>query len=374
MKKLGFGCMRLPTRHGKENAVDHTRFRAMIDRFMEAGFCYFDTAHVYLGGNSETAIRDDLVARYPRDSFLLANKLSGSCFEKEEDIRPLFEKQLEACGVTYFDYYLMHALTEKTYKKFKDCNAFKVVKELKKEGKIKHFGISFHDKPEVLIRILRWNPDIEVVQIQLNYLDFDDPVIQSARLYEICQDKHKSVIVMEPVRGGVLAKVPDKAKKLFKELGKASPASYAIRYAASFPCVSVVLSGMSTLPQMSDNIACMKDFEPLSYEERKVVYRVRDIFKQESYNMCTGCRYCERGCPKNIPIPDVLACADTKRRFNDWGSDFYYNTAVDGKGRASDCIKCHRCEDICPQLLRVTALVNDAARLFDKPEDKEDAP
>ena len=247
MKGFGFGCMRLPM-IGEE--VDKEHFTKMVDRFMEEGFTYFDTARVYLNGKSELALKECLTSRYPREAYQLADKLSNSCFEKEEDIRPFFESQLASCGVEYFDYYLMHALMDSTYKKYVECNAFTIAQELKAEGKIKHIAMSFHDSAEVLEKILKEQPCVEVVQLQFNYADYDDPVVQSQKCYEVCRKYNKPVIVMEPVKGGRLINLPQEAKDIFDERNGGSYASYAIRYCSSFPGIFMVLSGMSNMEQM----------------------------------------------------------------------------------------------------------------------------
>lgn len=282
MKKLGSGCLRLPMTNEPGGEVDQKLFNQMVDRFMEAGFNYFDTAHPYLNGKSETAIREGLVKRYPRESFLLTNKLATPLFKTEADIRPLFQEQLAACGVEYFDYYLMHGLNERLYERFVNCNAFDVVTELIAEGKVRHMGISFHDKPAVLEQILQEHPEIEVVQIQLNYTDHDDPIIEGGAVYEVCRKFGKPVLVMEPVRGGGLAqRLPDEAKRILEGLHGGSSASYAIRYAASFEGVVTVLSGMSTMEQVEDNISFMKDFQPLTGQELAAIDQVRDILKSQ---------------------------------------------------------------------------------------------
>ena len=260
-KKLGFGCMRFPM---VNTEVDYEELNKMIDAFMEGGFNYFDTAHGYMDGLSETALRDCLVKRYPRESYILTNKLSTFHFKKNEEIRPLFESQLEACGVDYFDFYLMHAQSAKLYEKYTRERAYETALELKAEGKFKHFGISFHDKADLLDLILSEHPEIEVVQIQLNYVDYDDAAVQGKLCLEVCEKHNKPVIVMEPVKGGSLVNLPDAAKAVFDSLNGGSYASYAIRFAASFENVVSVLSGMSTLEQMKDNVSYMKDFVPLS--------------------------------------------------------------------------------------------------------------
>lgn len=366
MKKLGFGCMRLPTIGGPEGHVDQAHFNRMVDRYMEAGFCYFDTAKVYLGGESETALREGLVKRYPRETFVLTDKLSGSQFSSEAEIRPLFQKQLEATGVTYFDYYLMHSMSQEVYKKFESCNAFRVVSQLKTEGKNRHVGISFHDKPEILEKILTEHPEIEVVQIQLNYLDYDSPSIESGRVYEVCRRFNKPVLVMEPVKGGGLANLPKEAEQVFEALAGGSAASYAIRYAAGFEGVIMVLSGMSDLAQMEDNISYMAEPKPLDGKELQAVERVRQILKAQDTVQCTGCRYCVPGCPMEISIPDLFAVLNSKRKYQDWGSDYYYTVHTHGRGKASDCVGCGQCEGVCPQHLNVISLLKEVTAAFEE--------
>lgn len=364
MKNFGFGCMRLPSDGNK--GVNYEEFTKMIDLFMQEGFNYFDTAHGYFNELSEPALKKCLVDRYPRESFTLTDKLSTTYFEKEEDIRPLFMSQLEICGVDYFDYYLMHSQTQEIYKKFTDCNAYSVAKQLKEEGYIKHFGISFHDKASLLDTILTEHPEVEVVQIQFNYVDYDDTSVQSRLCYEVCRKHNKPVIVMEPVKGGNLVRLPQDAKDIFDELGNSSYASYAIRYAASFEGIFMVLSGMSDLNQMKDNISFMKDFKPLNQAEFEAIKKVTDIFKSLGSIPCTACEYCVAGCPQNILIPDLFACLNSKRIFNDWNADFYYGVYTKDNGKASSCIECKACEAVCPQHLQITELLKDVKNEFEK--------
>ena len=364
-KRLGFGCMRLPMLGGAEGTVDLAQFSQMIDRYLAAGFGYFDTARVYLGGQSETALRECLVKRYPRDAFILTDKLSGSQFQCEADILPLFQSQLDAMGVTFFDYYLMHSQSAAVYEKFMNCNAYEVVRQLKAAGKIRHMGISFHDKAEVLEKILKEHPEIEVVQIQFNYLDVSSPSIDSMGVYEVCRRYQKPVFVMEPVKGGVLAQLPEQAQQLLQTLGTDQcPANYAIRYAASFEGVSMVLSGMSDLAQMDSNLAVMQSFQPLTEQEHQVLSRITEILKAQDMIQCTGCRYCTAGCPRRIRIPDLFSCANTKKRYGDWSSDYYYQLHTFEAGKPEDCIRCRKCERICPQHLQITELLQQVARLF----------
>ena len=359
-KNFGFGCMRMQMA-GEE--VDYEEFKKMIDAFLAAGFNYFDTAHGYISGKSETAIRDCLVARHPRESFILTNKLTDSYFKCREDIRPLFQHQLEQCGVEYFDFYLMHALSNNRFDFFQSCGAFEEVLKLKAEGKVRHMGISFHDKAAVLDRILTERPEIEVVQIQFNYMDYEDPVVESRKCYEVCRKHGKPVIVMEPVKGGKLAQMSDDALAIFKELGDMSPASYAIRFVAGHEGVMMVLSGMGNMDMVNDNVSYMKDFQPLSEREQEAVKKVADILIKQNQIACTACRYCVDGCPAGILIPDLFGCVNAKRALRDPGADEAYK-AVPG-GRPADCVDCGQCEEACPQHLPIRQLLKLTARIFE---------
>ena len=363
-KNFGFGCMRLPM-NGDE--VNYDEFNKMIDAFIDSGFNYFDTAHGYLQGKSETALRDCLVARYPRDKYVLTNKLTDFCFKTEQDVRPFFESQLAICGVDYFDFYLMHAQSRDKLKHFKKCRAYEQALEFKAEGKIKHLGISFHDKAEVLEEILTEYPQIEVVQIQLNYIDYEDPAVQSRKCLEVCNKHNVPVIVMEPVKGGHLVNLPEQAKAFFAELGSASPASYAIRFAASCDGVFMTLSGMSDMAQMNDNLSYMTDFKPLTESERVAIAKVCAVFKGLNMIPCTACRYCIDGCPKKISIPDLFACLNTKNIYHDWNATYYYEEVhAKSGGKASECIKCGKCEQACPQHLKIRELLQAVAKEFEK--------
>lgn len=361
-RNFGFGCMRLPMDGTK---VDYEETCKMVDTFLKNGFNYFDTAHGYLEKQSETALRECLTKRYPREDYILVDKLTGDYFAKEEDIRPFFQSQLEACGVEYFDFYLMHAQNAVVYEKFKNCRAYETAFQLKEEGKIKHVGLSFHDTAEVLERMLTEYPEIEVVQIQLNYLDYDDAGIQGRACYEVCVKHQKPVIVMEPVKGGSLIRLPEKAQRILDELQGGSNASYAIRFAAGFEHVMMVLSGMSNLEQMEDNISFMKDFKPLNEKEQDAVRKVCAIFKEQDLIPCTACKYCVAGCPMKIAIPDLFADMNAKKTFLDWNSDMYYAVHTQNGGKASSCIKCGKCESACPQHLEIRRLLTEVAEQFE---------
>lgn len=362
-RNFGFGCMRLPMK-GEE--VDSEQVKRMVDLFLERGFNYFDTAHGYIDGKSELAIRECLTSRYPREDYILTNKLSGNFFQKEEDIRPLFEQQLKACGVEYFDFYLMHAQGARNYPHYKECRAYETAFALKREGKVRHVGISFHDTPEMLDQILSEYPDIEAVQIQFNYLDYDDPAIQSRAVYEMARKHGKPVIIMEPVKGGRLVNLPEEAAQIFSALKGGSPASYAIRFAAGFDGVMMVLSGMSDMAQMEDNSAFMTEFRPLDERERAAVEDVQKIFKTKNFIPCTACRYCTPGCPMGIPIPDIFATVNARKLHKDWNSKFYYSVVCEKAGsKASDCVGCGQCEAVCPQHLEIRALLREATAEFE---------
>lgn len=261
----------------------------------------------------------------------------------------------------------MHAQDSNNYEQFKRCRAYETAFELKKEGKIRHVGLSFHDKADVLERILTDYPEVEVVQIQLNYLDYEDDGVDSKNVYEVCEKFNKPVLVMEPVKGGSLVKLPDEAKKVFDELGGGSYASYALRFAAGFDNICAVLSGMSNMEQMNDNLGFMADYKPLNDEEMKAVKKVCGIFKSLNLIPCTSCRYCVDGCPKNILIPELFSCLNSKEVFNDWNQDFYYeNVLTSRNGKASDCIKCGKCEQACPQHLEIRKLLEQVAAKFER--------
>lgn len=363
-KNFGFGCMRFPMNNEE---VDIEQTCRMVDTFLDNGFNYFDTAHGYLSGKSELAVKECLTSRYPRDRYILTDKLTDSFFKNQEDIRPFFESQLKACGVEYFDFYLMHAQNAARFEYFKKCRAYETALELKEEGKIRHFGISFHDTAEVLEQILTEYPQIEVVQIQFNYIDYNDPAVQGRKCYEVCRKFDKPVIVMEPVKGGNLVNLPEEAKAILDELNGGSPASYAIRYAAGFEGIMMVLSGMSSMEQMEDNVSFMKDYRPLDKREMAAVEGVCEVFRSMNLIPCTACRYCVDGCPKKISIPDLFAIMNTKQIYHDWSADYYYNQVLTKtSGKASDCMKCGKCEKACPQHLQIRDLLVSVAQEFEK--------
>ena len=347
-KNFGFGYMRLPM-IGEE--VDIPQTKKMVDAFLASGFNYFDTAHGYINGKSELAIKECLSSRYPRDRYILTNKLSAPCFEKEEDIRPLFQQQLEACGVEYFDFYLLHAVSAARMPFYEGTGAFRIAQELKQEGKVRHVGMSFHDKAEVLDEILTKHPELEVVQIQFNYVDFEDEKVESRKCYEVCRKHGKPIIIMEPVKGGSLVNLPSAAQNIFDRLKGGSNASYALRFAAGFEGVMMVLSGMSTIGQMEDNLSFMKNFQPLNPEEREAVEKVTAIFRNQGLIPCTACRYCTEVCPQQIPIPELFTAVNAKRSEQE----------IPQVSKEIDCVKCGKCEEVCPQNLKIRQLLTVAA-------------
>jgi len=354
--------MRLPM-NGKD--VDLVEFEKMVDYFMENGFNYFDTAQVYIDGKSEQALKTCLTSRYPRESYILTDKLSPNRFKTNEEIRPFFFKQLETLGVEYLDYYLIHSVITSNYVQYQETKAFEEVFKLKEEGYIKHVGFSFHDTPETLERILNDHPEVEVVQIQLNYLDYEQAHIKSKENYDVCVKHGKKVLIMEPVKGGTLVNIPDEAKKVFDDLNNGSYASYAIRFAASHNEVITVLSGMSNMEQMKDNVSYMKDFKPLNEEEIEAIKKVTEIIKSNKNSIgCTGCRYCVEGCPQNIAIPEAFAS------YNEHSS-FYYSVSTKDKGKPSDCIKCGRCEQACPQHLSIRDYLVQVDEYFKRKSEEE---
>lgn len=370
-KKLGFGLMRLPLLDpNDQKSIDMEQLKKMVDLFLDRGFTYFDTAYMYHDFASERAVKTALVERHARDCFTLTSKLPTMMLKTKEDQERIFNEQLEKCGVEYFDYYLLHALTKVTYETAQRLGSFDFVQQKKKEGKVRHIGISFHDSAELLEEILSAHPEIELVQIQLNYLDWDNKVIQSRQCYETIRRHGKEVLVMEPIKGGTLAKVPQRAAELLKgaEPDKSIP-SWAIRFAASHEGVKMVLSGMSTLAQLDDNTSYMQDFTPFTPAEYDLVKKVVGIINEAITVPCTACHYCTKGCPKHIAIPEFFSiynnhCQAPMEGFST--QKFYYDTLIDhGSGKASACIGCKQCERMCPQHIEITKYLRDVAKTFE---------
>lgn len=371
-KKLGFGLMRLPSLDPNDpGKIDIEQVKQMVDTFLERGFTYFDTAWMYCAFQSERATKDFLVSRHPRDSYTLATKLHAGFIKTEEDRDRIFNQQLENTGVTYFDYYLLHDMGTDHYEIYKKLDCFNWLADKKAKGLVKHMGFSFHDNAEVLDRILTEHPEMEFVQLQLNYLDWDSEGVQSRKCYEVAVKHGKPVIVMEPVKGGTLASVPDAVENLFKSHHPdMSIPSWAIRFAASQEHVMMVLSGMSNLEQLLDNTSYMADFQPLDETEQRLVFQAVDIINGNITIPCTGCSYCTDGCPMNIAIPKYFSLYNAdKQEIKEKGwtpQGEYYDRLTHTFGKASDCIACGQCEGVCPQHLPIIQYMADVAEYFGK--------
>lgn len=360
-KKLGFGLMRLPK---KGLGMDIEQVKKMVDDFLAAGFTYFDTAYVYAG--SEAALRKALVERYPRDAYTLATKLNAMMAPTEKAAKKQFTTSLERTGAGYFDYYLLHALMENNYQKYNRWGLWDFVQEQKAKGLIRHVGFSFHGGPQLLNQLLQTHPEVEFVQLQLNYADWENPSVQSRANYEVARRYNKPIVVMEPIKGGNLANPSREIREMMKACRpQMSCASWAIRFAASLEGVLTVLSGMSNLDQMEDNLSYMKEFAPLDEEEQKVIQQAQRLLGKSSTIPCTTCHYCTAGCPKGIPIPEIFTAAN-KLLGNGQAAQAKedYKTAILNKGSAADCIGCQQCEKACPQHLPITHYLDQVRELF----------
>lgn len=368
--KLGFGLMRLPKMEDATGErIDVEQVERMVDAFLDAGLTYFDTAYVYHDGQSERVAREALVERHPREAFTLATKLPAWKLEKPEDMQRIFDEQLERTGAGFFDYYLLHNVADEHIDIYERMGAWEWAQRLRDEGLIRHLGFSFHDTADVLDRLLTEHPEVEFVQLQINYLDWGHDVVQSGACYEVAERHGVPVVVMEPVKGGTLAKLPeDVAAPLTALDASASQASWALRFAASLSQVKMVLSGMSTEAQMADNLATLAPsaFKPLTQEERDALHEVVSRYTSVETVGCTACRYCTPGCPQGIDIPAIISCVNNRRRYRDSRSEMAYQRALTaGSARASACVQCGQCESACPQHLPIIEVLKEAAEAFD---------
>ena len=370
-KKLGFGLMRLPRLNpNDEGSIDLEQTKQMVDTFLQRGFTYFDTAWMYCAFKSENAVKDVLTSRHPRESYTLATKLHAAYIHSLDDRDAIFNTQREKTGVDYFDYYLLHDMGAEHYEIYKKYDCFAWIAEKKRQGLIKHMGFSFHDTAEVLDKILTEHPEMEFVQLQINYLDWDSEGVQSRKCYEVATKHGKPVIVMEPVKGGTLAKLPAAAEKLLRATNpEASIPSWAVRFAAGLPNVKMVLSGMSSTEQLLDNTGFMQDFVPLTQQEQAVIAQVVDTINASIAIPCTGCAYCTEGCPMHIAIPKYFSLYNAEMQelkekdFTSQGT--YYDNLTLKFGKASDCIACGQCESVCPQHLPIIENLKRVAKQFE---------
>lgn len=369
-KKLGFGLMRLPlTDANDKGSIDVEETKKMVDAFIEQGFTYFDTAWMYCAFKSENAVKEALTDRYPRDRYTLTTKLHASYLKKKEDRDRIFEEQRQKTGVEYFDYYLIHAIDQELYSIYNEMDCFNWLIEKKKQGLVKHIGFSYHDSAEFLDQVLTEHPEMEFVQLQMNYLDWESAEVQSRKCYEVASKHGKPVIVMEPVKGGTLADVPAEVRESFAAYHPdLSVPSWAIRFVASLDNVAMVLSGMSNMGQLTDNISYMKEFVPMNAEETELVHKAAEMIKDSIAIPCTGCSYCTEGCPMQIAIPDLFRVYNKSKRgeITDVEANEEYRQLTESGGKARECLACGQCQVACPQHLEIINYLKDVAKCMEK--------
>ena len=373
MKNMGFGMMRLPLLDENDlSSVDQEQINKMADIFMEHGFTYFDTAYPYHEGMSEVAFRKAVVERYPRDSFVVADKMPTFAITEESQVEPIFKEQLERCGVDYFDYYMMHNVSSFSEAGWKYVDTFEFCKRMKDEGKIKKLGLSTHANAEFLDNILNEHPEMEFVQLQINYLDWENEGVESRKCVEVANKHGLPIIVMEPLKGGFLANLPEEAEKIMKDYNAdESPISWALRYVAGIDGVFMVLSGASSLEQLEENIGFMEDFKELNEDEHKIIEEVTEIINSQITVPCTKCNYCVSSCPANIMIPKLFDFYNNEMiegldgLFTAVGNAYRNYSCLDGVGIASDCTACEACMKECPQQIDIASLMPEIAKTFE---------
>lgn len=377
LKKLGFGTLHVPIKDPKDQAsFDYDVINKQVDMFLEHGFKYFDTSYIYHDKQSEIALREALVKRHPRDSYILSDKMPIKFMKGAGDVEKIFQEQLEKCGVEYFDYYLLHSINREAYETSKKWKVFEFLQKKREEGYFREFGVSLHDRPELIEEILAEHPEIDFVVLQINFVDWTNPLIDAKRTHEIACKYDKPIVVMQPCKGGTLVNnLPEEAVKLMKDYNPdASIVSWAIRFAASLKNVRVVLSSFPEMYMLEDNIKTMENFVPLNEEEFAILERVRDIINENIAVQCSGCKYCINDCPKNIPIDDFFALYNDYKRntrsnynspFQSSTPNYYLNLVKGGAGRAADCVGCNKCVKRCPQALDIPELLKDVSNTFD---------
>ena len=365
MNKMGFGFLRLPTVEADGvKKIDFDMCCRLVDSFLAKGGRYFDTAYTYLKGESETMLRESLVKRHPRDAYMIADKLPGYKVKSYEDNEKYFAEMLERCGVEKFDVFMLHWLTAANYRIAEEMNEFGFLRDVKARGQADRIGFSFHDSTELLDEILTAHPEVDCVLVQINYLDWNSLTLQAKQLYDVIVKHGKSVMIMEPVKGGSLAKLPDDvAAKLAAVDPSMSPAAWALKFAQSLENVEVVLSGMNTLEQIDEN---MRDIEPISGDETAVLMEAAEMLRSTIAVPCTACGYCLSHCPKKLVIPEYMSLYNEVARNpgESWKMQHIYDSIAAKGGKASDCISCGMCEKNCPQKLEIIETLKKNAKAF----------